>query len=353
VTSRERISKLLNHETPDRIGIYDHYWWEAIERWRREGLPESVEPPDYFEMDIAEIGFDSSFQFPEKVIFEDQGFKVVQTSWGYTERTFKDHQTTPQFLEFACKTRQEWFGKYRDLMMPSESRLGDIREKLSQLERFRERGKYVCLSQLESFEAAWRMIGMDNLLMSMAADPEWINDVFMTYTDMLIGTAEMFFEKIGKPNGFWAWGDIGYRNAMLFSPKMYRELLMPAHAKLFGFAHRNGLKVIYHGCGNQTESLPLLIESGIDCIQPLEVKAGNDLPAFKKEYGDKISFMGGIDVRKLGGTWEECEEELKTKISVAKTGGGYIYHSDHSVIPQVSWERYRKIIDLAADLGKY
>ncbi len=353
MTSCERITRLLNHQTPDRIGIYDHYWWEAIERWHREGLPEKIEPPDYFEMDIAEIAFDTSFQLPERVVCEDESFKTVLTSWGYIERTFKDHQTTPQYLEFACKTQEEWYGKYKDLVKTNEKRLGDTEQKRRQLNQFRERGKYVCLSQLEAFEAAWRMIGMENLLVSIAADREWIADIFMTYTDMVIETAEVFIERVGKPNGFWAWGDIGYRNAMLFSPASYRELLMPSHRKLFDYAHRHGLKVIYHGCGNHNESLPLLIEAGIDCIQPLEVKAGNDLLAYKRKYGDRISFMGGIDVRKLAGAWDECEEELRTKISEAKKGGGYIYHSDHSVVPEISWERYQRIIQLAAEVGRY
>lgn len=106
MTSCERITRLLNHQTPDRIGIYDHYWWEAIERWHREGLPEKIEPPDYFEMDIAEIAFDTSFQLPERVVCEDESFKTVLTSWGYIERTFKDHQTTPQYLSSPARPRR-------------------------------------------------------------------------------------------------------------------------------------------------------------------------------------------------------------------------------------------------------
>ena len=47
------------------------------------------------------------------------------------------------------------------------------------------------------------------------------------------------------------------------------------------------------------------------------------------------------------------EEEIKTKISVAKQGGGYIYHSDHSVPDDVSFEQYKRVIELVHKYGRY
>lgn len=50
---------------------------------------------------------------------------------------------------------------------------------------------------------------------------------------------------------------------------------------------------------------------------------------------------------------EVIEEEIKTKITFAKKGGGYIYHSDHSVPDDVSFENYKKVISLVLKYGKY
>ena len=102
------------------------------------------------------------------------------------------------------------------------------------------------------------------------------------------------------------------------------------------------------------ELIPDLISIGLDCLQPLEVKAGMDLIELKKDYGDKLSFMGGIDVRVMAtGDFSLIEEEIGKKITFAKKDGGYIYHSDHSVPKNVSFEAYKFVIECVKKYGKY
>jgi len=57
-------------------------------------------------------------------------------------------------------------------------------------------------------------------------------------------------------------------------------------------------------------------------------------------------------VRKLSGTKKDVEEEVVSKLEVAKQGGGYIFHSDHSVPPTVSWENYCYAVELVKKHGK-
>jgi hypothetical protein len=47
------------------------------------------------------------------------------------------------------------------------------------------------------------------------------------------------------------------------------------------------------------------------------------------------------------------EEEIKTKVTVAKKNGGYIYHSDHSVPDNVSFQQYQRVIELVRKYGAY
>ncbi|MDP6594399.1 MAG: hypothetical protein QGI86_00650 [Candidatus Poribacteria bacterium] len=60
-----------------------------------------------------------------------------------------------------------------------------------------------------------------------------------------------------------------------------------------------------------------------------------------------------IDVRQLAGSRETIEEEIRTKVSIAKQGGGYIYHSDHSVPHNVSFENYQFTVEMLEKYGKY
>src|SRR3990167_4873122 len=98
----------------------------------------------------------------------------------------------------------------------------------------------------------------------------------------------------------------------------------------------------------------MFIEAGLTCLQPLEVKAGMDLVELKKNYGEKLAFMGGIDVRKMSNPDPKViEDEIKTKVTFAKKGGGYIYHSDHSVPDDISFPQYCRVIDLVRKYGSY
>ncbi len=79
-----------------------------------------------------------------------------------------------------------------------------------------------------------------------------------------------------------------------------------------------------------------------------------DLIELKKQYGDRLSFMGGIDVRAMADPDPtKIEKEVKSKFEVAKKGGGYIYHSDHSVPNNVSFAQYKRVMELVKKYGKY
>ena len=145
--------------------------------------------------------------------------------------------------------------------------------------------------------------------------------------------------------------DLGYKNGLFFSLDIYRNVLKPAHKRACDWAHERGVKVMLHSCGNIMEVIPDLIDAGFDGLNPLETKAGMDLIEVKKMYGSQLVLQGGIDVRKMTQA-DQIEEEVRTKITAAKVGGGYVYHSDHSVPDSVSFADYCRVIDLVKHYGR-
>ena len=100
--------------------------------------------------------------------------------------------------------------------------------------------------------------------------------------------------------------------------------------------------------------IPGLIEAGMDCLEAMEVKAGMDLSKLKKQFGDKISFMGGMDVRTtVANDYKAIQEELETKLPIVMEGGGYILHSDHSILDQVEYKTYELFVEYGLGLGHY
>jgi len=98
--------------------------------------------------------------------------------------------------------------------------------------------------------------------------------------------------------------------------------------------------------------VPEFIDMGLDGLNPLEVKAGMDAVEIKREYGDKLLLHGGVNAV-LWDKPDEIEAEMRAVIPAVKEHGGYIFSSDHSVPSSVSLDDFRRITDLAKQLGNY
>jgi len=145
---------------------------------------------------------------------------------------------------------------------------------------------------------------------------------------------------------------MGFKQRPFMSPAMYKEFIFPAHKKTIDYIHSLKLPVVMHSCGFVEPLLPGMVEAGIDCLQVIEVKAGMDLLRIYKEYGDRLSLMGGIDVRKLySNDKKQIDAELEAKIPVVKQGFGYTLHSDHSIPNTVYYETYKYFIEKGLELG--
>jgi uroporphyrinogen decarboxylase len=92
----------------------------------------------------------------------------------------------------------------------------------------------------------------------------------------------------------------------------------------------------------------------MNCLQVIEIKAGMDLLRLYKNYGDVLSFMGGIDVRTLYSNDRKIiDSELESKIPIVKEKFGYVLHSDHSIPYTVEFDNYKYFIEKGLELGKY
>jgi len=350
MTSRERVRMTLEHREPDRVPIHDSVWAATVSRWHKEGLPEEIPVSEYFDYEIVGFGADLSPRFPVKVLERNETYIVETTPYGGIRRNFRDYSTTPEIIDWPVKSKEDWY-KIKDRLQPNITRVNWV-SSLNDYSRTYGDGKFVTYSAAMGYDQFQSYIKTEELLILLVEDPEWAKDMFRTHAILLIEMAKIMIEYGFKFDGAFLYNDMGYRNGLLFSPRTYQEVLQETDAMVCEFFHKNNMPVILHSCGNVKELIPYLIDAGFDCLQPLEVKAGMDLLELKPEYGDKISFMGGIDVRKMTDP-VAIEEEISRKFEVAKKGGGYIYHSDHSIPKNISFEDYNRVISLVKKYGKY
>jgi uroporphyrinogen decarboxylase len=179
-------------------------------------------------------------------------------------------------------------------------------------------------------------------------------DMVDTYSRLIVSLLEELFAREGAPDGIWFYEDMGFKGRPFMSLDMYRALVQPGHKRTIDFARSLGLPVVMHSCGYVEPLLPGMIEAGIDALQVIEVKAGMDLLRLYKDYGDRLSFIGGMDVRVLySNDRRSIEEELTKKIPVVKGHYGYVLHSDHSIPDQVDYDSYRYFVERGKELGMY
>lgn len=357
MNGKERMTKMLRHEPLDRIPVYEHFWGDTHQEWsEREYIDGGERFEDHFGFDMQEcwaFNLTADVEFKQQKIAEDEHTVTYLDGNGASLRRHKFHDTTPEHIGFSITERRAWEEKTKPLLTADDRRINYAayrREK----ENAAEHNRFFVWSGVNVFESIHPVCGHENMLVGMALDPEWVLDMAQTYAQLIVDLQKKLFEKEGYPDGIWYYEDMGYKFSPFMSPEMYRELIMPAHKYTMDFAKSKGLPVIMHSCGYVDPLLPHMIEAGIDCLQVIEVKAGMDLLKLHKLYGDKISFMGGIDVRTLYTNDKAViDRELEMKIPIVKEGFNYALHSDHSIPKTVSYDTYRYFLKRGIELGTY
>jgi uroporphyrinogen decarboxylase len=353
MNSRERVAAALAHRKPDRVPIHESFWEATENRWHAEGLPAGVSADDYFGTEIRLLSVDNSFGFPGEEVERTDEWVIARDNWGVLTRNWSDRRSTPELLDFAVKSREEW-DRLKERLSPDASRY-DWDGLRAAHEKWRQEGKFIAIAAIPGYEATWRKIGPEALLVAIAEDPGWVCEMYEYDAQMIIGSIDLFLERGFDFDGAWLWDDLAYKNGPLFSPRAYREQLLPYHKQVTDFCHAHGWPVILHSCGNITALVPHMIDAGFDCLQALEVKAGVDLGALVREYGADVCFMGGVDVRTFFADDEsEMEREVLSKLAIGMSSpGGYVFHSDHSIPTQVSFQRYARVVELVREHGVY
>lgn len=382
MTGRERVIAAIERKPLDRIPRYDAFWEDALMHWKEDGLclPEprtilvngetkqiSTPENEYFGFDIAPLYMDVSMRFPTGLV-EDDGVKItVADRCGYTAQKFKGRASSMRFISHMVEDEDDW-NKYKhrlSLDLNDTARVDCESYYLHTKEyptwegfteifkAYRQLDKFIPVTVYGPWESAWRHHGYEASLMDLVAEPEMMGEMFQMITDLTIATVQHMIDLGCKPDAVWLTEDMGGTHTTLFSPKNYTDLLFPCHKKLGDFLHANGIYFFMHSCGYIEPFLPYLVEAGLDVIQALQANTGMHLKNLKPKFGDKLTFFGNISEQNFKNGKEAIDAELREKVPVAMEGGGYIYHSDHSIPPEVSLETYLHAMKVLDEIGTY
>ncbi|MEK7397285.1 MAG: uroporphyrinogen decarboxylase family protein, partial [Candidatus Poribacteria bacterium] len=141
--------------------------------------------------------------------------------------------------------------------------------------------------------------------------------------------------------GLWIYDDMGSNLQPLMSPKSFEKIFLPGYRRMVkAFKSAGAAKVIMHSDGNIEPLLDMIIDAGIDGINPVEPKAGLNIPRLKAKYGKKLAYIGGMCNANVlpFGTYADIEAQAGEIIECAKDGGVAI--GAHSIGPDISVKNY-------------
>jgi uroporphyrinogen decarboxylase len=390
--SRELIHNLLTNTGHwDRVGLYEHFWVETPHVWMAQGYPaqavagnvpetprrevtvshvmpsfvgenqarQPISPYHYFEYDMHPVGglFDvEPISGYEEILEQTDEWVVKRNGAGAVFRYWKHKSGTPEHIDFTLTSREIWERDYRPYLLELNParlergglRLSSLAQDRAEFEWGREHCKWCQYGHICIWETMRGSMGDLCMYESLLLDPGWIHDFNRVYTDFFKAHFDLLFETVGLPDGIWLYEDLAYRNGLFASPDVLRRLFLPYFAELVESFHARGLPVVLHSCGNVTQAVPLAIEAGFDALQPLEIKAGCDPFALAEQYGDRLAFIGGLDVRFLESNDRAVIEREVTRLieGMKARGARYIFHSDHSITPRVTYDSYRYALDV-------
>ncbi|WP_455281450.1 uroporphyrinogen decarboxylase family protein [[Eubacterium] cellulosolvens] len=383
-TPRERVWKILDHQEADRVPAelggcmsfitkqayfrLKHYlnlqtfpfeidYWPSGSSYNPWWLP-PIDETIYrlFRTDFRPISLRYSRPFVPKKMFPDNSFIDELGFHRKAGETYMEF-ANPAPLESAQDVDEilsdpYWLDPEKDFTAVG------LEKKAKKMD---DAGFAVCVVNIGGsgiFENSWMRRGFSKIVEDMYLNPKIAETLLDKVTDQMLTLYSMMLDEVGDYVTMVATGDdLGAQTSILLKPDIYRKFLKPRHKKLFDLIHKKTkAKLYYHSCGNMKPFIPDLIEIGADVLNPIQPECPDmDLETLKKEYGEKLTFCGGIGSQSIlpKGSIQDVEIEVVRAIKAGASGGGYIIAPGHMIQPDVPPWNIEALYSAAIKYGTY
>jgi len=371
MTQRVRFRETLLFGTPDRVPLEPGSGRRSTRAaWRAQGLPESVAAEGIAEYAYRLAGGTLPWpsggegfavnermipQFEEKVlerrgdtqIVQDWKGNVCEISSQYSPEYLRNaiDFVTRRWIRCPVESRADWRGMMRRYDAEDPVRYpGDAAGRALRLEG---RSHWVALRFSGPFWQMREWLGFERLCTLFYDDATLVGEMVDFWTDhvsrLLRNTLAVFVpDEVGISE------DMAYKSFSMISPAMARDFLLPAWRRWGEIVRGAGVPIYaMDSDGFVGELIPLWIEAGLNCCEPMEAAAGNDLAELRGRFGRRIAFRGGVDKRAMAKGGSAIEAEL-ARLGPVIRDGGYVPSCDHGVPPDVRWPEFVRYVGLLA-----
>ena len=389
----ERVLKALEHEEPDKVPtyealidnplIYEHFGEEYAYNGMNKSINDAYNVVNGDTEELTKLllqatatrGYLKNMMNNWCGLFEKLGvdlFMVPLTGHiFFPQHVEKDYFTDEYGRNFDFKYNHQYdieliyyrdgaYKSFEDYMAAPQPDPDNPRRKkyfmaMKKAEKAKQGKVYAMPGVWGLFEATWQGFGFSDFS-KLLIHSEKIKKIFDDRGKFAVECVKRFIEW-GEENLLFILDDYGYKSGLLMSPRNYKKYVIPWIKEICKVAHKAGLKVILHSCGDIYMIFEDLINAGVDAFNPIEATTANpDYDIFKlgEKYGDKISLIGNVSPQDLSTESPEfIHNYTKKLIKEVAPGGGYILSTGHSINPAVKLENYLAMQDAHKKYGKY
>ena len=349
---RARVETALRHVAPDRCPLQVSFTPEFAERLRRNmGLVGSANHNPHgggntYDLELAlgadmlltSIGWANSYYKEEDTYVDEWG--IGWRSVNYQTKFGQGRYTEISGHPLADDSRIASYNA------PDPNRPELYRDAIDVIAEYKKDYWIVGVTVTTIFECAWALRGLDQLLVDFLVDPDLAEAILDIPYNYHLAAAKKLVE-LGV-DMVWTGDDVGAQSSMIMSPDLWRRFLKPRMASFVSSlkAINPNVKVAYHSDGNIYPIIPDLVEIGIDVLNPIQ-PGSMDPMLLKKQYGDRLSFWGSIDVQNTlpFGTPRDVRQEVIARVETLGKGGGLILAPTHHVQLDTPLENFWEMID--------
>ncbi|MBN1505949.1 MAG: hypothetical protein JW955_03840 [Sedimentisphaerales bacterium] len=195
------------------------------------------------------------------------------------------------------------------------------------------------------FERAWTLAGMENVLMAMMTDKQFVHTLLDRILEFNLAIVE---NSCSHDVDIFRFGDDwGHQRGVLMGPQLWREFIKPRFQQMCRLVKSKGKFTMLHCCGKVDELFPDLIDCGLDIFNPFQPEV-MDVFEIKRRFGDDLAFYGGISIQRTlpFGTVQQVKDEVRRLIDVVGVNGGYIASPSHDVPRDAKPENVAAMIEV-------
>lgn len=327
---RQEVIKAVERKSPTRIPLIQTRWWGEgfADRHGRE--------------------LDRFHRYPEDAAFlwiEPIDYAAMGLSWDIHTQGAHD----ARWILDDWSNLDEFIDKLPD---PEKSPIFDRLE--PQVEAAQKADRYLVFAFWRLFfERPWEIRGMANLLTDYYAEPESVHRLYDALCRLYCSYLDRAIREF-QPDGFWTSDDLGHQTQLFMSPRIFRGFLKPYYARIGDLLKPFGVHWWLHSCGNNTAILGDLAEAGVTVFHPVQ-KHTMDERSVAAKFGDRISFLAGIDVQHVlqEGTPAAVRAEVRFLIDTFdRPEGGLCLGAGNGILPGTPLENIEAFLEEALVYGE-